>query len=118
VGHGRALAGGLGGDRYPQRREKCPSTKRVWPFPGQSGQPLSVRGAQLAITKLAKKLGIEGVSSHSWRRSALTAAHQAGLSLRHLAEISGHRSLAALERHLDLHAAREKAEAAKSLLVR
>ena len=34
-----------------------------------------------------------------------------------LAEISGHRSLAALERYLDQDAAREKAEAARSLLV-
>ena len=59
-----------------QRREKSPTTKRGWVFPGQAGQPLSVRGAQVAITKLAEKLGIEGVSSHSLRRSALTAAHQ------------------------------------------
>jgi hypothetical protein len=34
-----------------------------------------------------------------------------------LAEISGHRSLAALERYLDQDTAREKAEAARSLLV-
>jgi integrase len=39
----------------------------------------------VAITKLADKVGIEGVSSHSFRRSALTAAHQAGLSLREVA---------------------------------
>jgi integrase/recombinase XerD len=71
----------------------------------------------VAITKLDEKVGIEGVSSHSFRRSALTAAHQAGLSLREVAEISGHRSLAALERYLDQDAAREKAEAARSLLV-
>jgi integrase/recombinase XerD len=71
----------------------------------------------VAITKLAEKVGIEGVSSPSFRRSALTAAHQAGLSLREVAEISGHRSLAALERYLDQDAAREKAEAARSLLV-
>jgi integrase/recombinase XerD len=55
----------------------------------------------VAITKLAEKVGIDGVSSHSFRRSALTAAHQAGLGLREVAEISGHRSLAALMRHLD-----------------
>jgi integrase len=66
----------------------------------------------------AEKLGIEGMSSHSFRRSAPTAAHQAGLNLREVAEISGHRSLAALERYLDQDAAREKAEAARSLLVR
>lgn len=51
--------------------------------------------------------------------SVSTAANQAGLSLspREVAEISGHRSLAALERYLDQDAAREKAKAAKSLLV-
>ena len=98
-------------------REVCPTTKRGWVFPGQAGQPLSVRGAQTAISKLAEKVGIDGVSSHSFRRSALTAAHQAGLSLREVAEISGHRSLAALERYLDQDAARVKAEAARSLLV-
>jgi len=95
----------------------CPTTKKGWVFPGQAGQPLSVRGAQVAFTKLAEKVGIDGVSSHSFRRSALTAAHQAGLSLSEVAEISGHRSLAVLERYLDQDAAREKAEAARSLLV-
>ena len=98
-------------------REVCPTTKKGWVFPGQAGQCLSVRGAQVAITKLAEKVGIEGVSSHSFRRSALTAAHQAGLSLREVAEISGNCSLAALERYLDQDAARVKAEAARSLLV-
>jgi len=100
-----------------QWREVCPSTKKGWVFPGIAGQPLSVRGAQTAISKLAEKVGIAGVSSHSFLRSALTAAHQAGLSLREVAEISGHRSLAALECYLDQDAAREKAEAARNLLV-
>jgi len=99
-------------------REVCPTTKRGWVFPGIAGQPLSIRGAQTAISKLAAACGLAGVSSHSFRRSALTAAHQAGLSLREVAEISGHRSLAALEKYLDQDAAREKAEAARGLLIR
>ena len=37
--------------------------------------------------------------------------------MREVAEISGHCSLAALERYLDQDAARVKAEAARSLLV-
>ena len=37
-------------------REVCPTTKRGWVFPGQAGQPLSVRGAQTAISKLAEKV--------------------------------------------------------------
>jgi|694.fasta_scaffold41570_5 integrase/recombinase XerD len=118
TGHGRTFTLPPVACQWLQQwREVCPTTKKGWVFPGQAGQPLSVRGAQVAITKLAETVGIEGVSSHSFRRSALTAAHQAGLSLREVAEISGHRSLAALERYLDQDAAREKAEAARCLLV-
>lgn len=100
-----------------QWRRQCPATNRGWIFPGIAGQPLSIRGAQTAISKLAAKVGIDGVSSHSLRRSALTAAHQSGLSLRAVAEISGHQSLAALERYLDQDASREAAEAARGLLL-
>lgn len=100
-----------------QWREVCPTTKRGWVFPGVAGQCLSVRAAQAAIGRLADRVGLAGVSSHSFRRSALTAAHQAGLSLREVAEISGHQSLAALEKYLDQDAARSKAESARGLLL-
>ena len=100
-------------------RELCPSTLAGWLFPGTPiSQPLSIRGAQTLIARLAARCGLRGVSSHSFRRSALTAAHGAGLSLREVAEISGHQSLAALEKYLDRGAAREKAEAARGLLLR
>jgi integrase/recombinase XerD len=95
----------------------CPQSERGWLFPGHPvRQPLSTRGGQLAITRLAAQLGLEGVSSHSFRRSALTAAHQAGLPLRALAELSGHQSLASLQRYLDADAARAQAEEARGLL--
>ena len=45
------------------------------------------------------QLGIEGVSTHSFRRTALTLRER-GIPLRHIQEISGHRTLAALERYL------------------
>ena len=41
---------------------------------------------------------------------------QAGLPLRALAELSGHQSLASLQRYLDADAARAQAEGARSLL--
>lgn len=100
-----------------QWREVCPTTKEGWMFPGRVGQPLSVRAAQVAISKLAETVGVAGVSSHSFRRSTLTAAHQSGLSLREVAEISGHQSLAALERYLDQDAAKAKADGARGLLL-
>ena len=119
TGHGRSFTMPEAACRYLLAwQEVCPTTKRGWVFPGIAGQPLSIRGAQTAISKLAAACGLAGVSSHSFRRSALTAAHQAGLSLREVAEISGHQSLAALEKYLDQDSAREKAEAARGLLIR
>jgi len=46
-----------------------------------------------------------GRSSSFWLLACMTrsAAHQAGLSQREVAEIGGHRGLSALERHLDGH---------------
>jgi integrase/recombinase XerD len=95
----------------------CPTSQRGWVFPGSPvRQPLSTRAGQLAVQRLAARLGLEQVSSHSFRRSALTAAHQAGLPLRALAELSGHQSLASLQRYLDADAARKQAEEARGLL--
>jgi integrase/recombinase XerD len=98
-------------------RQGCPENRRGWIFPGNPArQPLSTRAGQLAITRLARRVGLQGVSSHSFRRSALTAAHQAGLPLRALAELSGHQSLASLQRYLDADSARAQAEEARGLL--
>jgi integrase len=95
----------------------APSRTKDGCFRACVASQLSVRAAQTAISKLAATVGVEGVSSHSFRRSVLTAAHQSGLSLREVATISGHASLAALERYLDQDAAREKADGARGLLL-
>ena len=62
-------------------------------------------------------MDLEAVPHAQRHRPAVNAPQVAGLSLREVAEISGHCSLAALERYLDQDAARLKAEAARSLLV-
>jgi integrase/recombinase XerD len=51
-----------------------------------------------AITRVGLDEG--GFSSHSFRRTCLTTMSDAGVPLRHIQSISGHRSLAALERYL------------------
>jgi integrase/recombinase XerD len=118
TGAGRSLTLPAAACRLLQQwRAVCPTTRRGWVFPGRAGQPLSVRAAQVAISSLAAAVGVAGVSSHSFRRSALTAAHQSGLSLREVAEISGHQSLAALERYLDQDAAKVRADEARGLLL-
>ena len=48
------------------------------------------------------KLGLEGVSTHSFRRSALTAASSKGVPLRVIQSISGHSSLDILQRYLSV----------------
>nr|WP_323758636.1 hypothetical protein [Trichormus variabilis] len=46
------------------------------------------------------RLGIEGVSTHRFKGAALIRMKDAGIPLRHIQKISGHRMLAALERYL------------------
>lgn len=117
-GYGRRFTLPASACRYLKAwREVCPTTRAGWVFPGRAGQCLSVRAAQVAITALAAELGLKGVSSHSLRRSAITAAADAGLSLKAVSELSGHRSLSSLQRYIDGNTAREQAEAARGLLL-
>jgi len=49
-----------------------------------------------------KTAGIEGVSTHSFRRSALTHASSAGVPTRTIQLLSGHSSLEQLQRYIDV----------------
>ena len=68
-------------------------------FPGRHGRGHIHKASADRILREAC-LEIEGVSSHSFRRTALTWMSDAGVPLRHIQAISGHRSLGALERYL------------------
>ncbi len=70
-------------------------------FPGRHGRgSIHKASADRILRETCKKLEIEGVSTHSFRRTALTKMSDAGVPLRHIQAISGHRTLAALERYL------------------
>jgi integrase/recombinase XerD len=47
-------------------------------------------------------VGIEGASTHSFRRTALTQMSDNNIPLRVIAEVSGHRNLAQLQAYLDV----------------
>ena len=56
--------------------------------------------ADKILRDVCLKLEIEGVSTHSFRRTALTRMSDKGVPLKHIQAISGHKTLAALERYL------------------
>ena len=72
-------------------------------FPGrEENQHLTTRAADLVLRKYCDYLEIKGVSTHSFRRTALTHMSNAGVPLRHIQEISGHSSLASLQKYLEV----------------
>jgi integrase/recombinase XerD len=75
--------------------------KNPYLFPGRHGLGHIHKGsADLILREACRRLEIEGVSTHSFRRTALTQMSDAGVPLRHIQAISGHRTLGALERYL------------------
>ena len=73
-------------------------------FPGVRGltQNLTRFSADKILKAAVARVGLEGVSTHSFRRTALTMMSSAGIPLRHIQEISGHSDLGTLQRYLEV----------------
>lgn len=72
-------------------------------FPGKkAGSCMTSQAADLALRKACDYISLKGVSTHSFRRTALTQMSQAGVPLRTIQKLSGHESLAALQRYLEV----------------
>jgi integrase/recombinase XerD len=72
-------------------------------FPGRHGQGhLLADSASWLLREACRRVGIEGVSTHSFRRTALTQMSDAGIPLRVIQEISGHRTLDELMKYLEV----------------
>ncbi len=73
-------------------------------FPGMRGvtEHLTRFAADKILKDACLRVGFEGVSTHSFRRTALTQMHNAGIPLRHIQEISGHNDLGTLQRYLEV----------------
>ena len=76
-----------------------------------------MRGRSLTLTRfMADKIlrdatvrvKLEGVSTHSFRRTALTMMSSAGIPLRVIQEISGHNDLGTLQRYLEVSPEQKK----------
>jgi integrase/recombinase XerD len=76
---------------------------KTYLFPGRHGRGhINPRSADAILREVCDRLEMEGISTHSFRRTALTMMSGAGVPLRVIQEISGHRSLAALQRYLEV----------------
>lgn len=72
-------------------------------FPGSEGNGcLSLSVAKEIFENACKRVDIVGASTHSWRRTALTEMHKAGVPLRVIQRISGHVRLKNLQRYLEV----------------
>ncbi|MDZ4878120.1 MAG: Tyrosine recombinase XerC [Chroococcidiopsis cubana SAG 39.79] len=85
-------------------------------FPGRSkDKPLSRAAADLILRAACRRARIRGASTHSFRRTALTNMSNANVPIRVIQEISGHKSLTALQRYLEVKP--DQVESAIALLV-
>ena len=81
-----------------------------WIFPGRSvSAPITRQAFGLALKGASAHCRFEKVSSHTFRRSALTAAKSAGVPLADIRAISGHKNLASLS--IYLHTSEEEKKA-------
>lgn len=79
-----------------------PLAGKPYLFPGRSDGHISHDSAGRILRQACKRVGIEGVSTHSFRRTALTQMSNAGIPLRVIQELSGHRNLEQLQRYLEV----------------
>ena len=78
-------------------------SSRPYLFPGRWGRGHICPESADAILRAAfNRLGIEGASTHSFRRTAITWMHNERVPIKHIQSISGHRSLSALQRYIDV----------------
>lgn len=80
-----------------------PSPRSWFFFPGlgRTGH-LHSDSAIRILRRACEKVGIQGVSTHSFRRTALTLMSNEGIPLRIIQEISGHKSLTELQKYLEV----------------
>ena len=78
-----------------------PRTWFFFPGRGRTGH-IQADSASRILRRACNQVGIQGVSTHSFRRTALTLMSNEGIPLRIIQEISGHRSLEELQKYLEV----------------
>ena len=73
-------------------------------FPSATGTAthFTRKSVDRGLRQICARLGIEGASTHSFRRSSITSASNAGVPVRHIQLLSGHSSLEMVQRYCDV----------------
>ncbi len=80
-----------------------PNSREGFLFPGRHGNGhINSESASRILRETCEAIGFEGVSTHSFRRTALTQMSNAGIPLRIIQEVSGHRNLEELQKYLEV----------------
>jgi integrase/recombinase XerD len=88
---------------YRSDPERISFAARPYLFPGRWERGHICPESADAILRAAfKRLGIEGASTHSFRRTTITWMHNERVPIKHIQSISGHKSLSALQRYIDV----------------
>jgi integrase/recombinase XerD len=92
-----------------------PLPEKGYIFSNDQGKShLSRQAADLQLRKSCDYLGFIGVSTHSFRRTSITALHRQGVPLKFIQKRSGHASLGNLARYVEVD--QELVDAAGELL--
>nr|WP_320073263.1 tyrosine-type recombinase/integrase [Nostoc sp. MG11] len=81
-----------------------PQAGEVYLFPGRHGREhITSDSAAKILREACASVNLEGISTHSFRRTALTSMSDDQIPLRVIAEVSGHCNLAGLHTYLEVH---------------
>ncbi len=83
--------------------EYNPPSYQWFLFPGRHGKGhINSDSAARILRETCSRVGIEGASTHSFRRTALTMMSDTRIPLRVIQEVSGHRTLDELQKYLEV----------------
>lgn len=81
---------------------KATQTDKPYVFMGRKGLPITRYCIHKILQNACNECGLVGISTHSFRRSALTELSRNNVSLRVIQKISGHKNLNVLQGYVDV----------------
>ena len=83
-----------------------PQAGPTYLFPGRhtshNFRHITSDSAAVILREACRRVGIEGASTHSFRRTALTQMSNSGIPLRVIQQVSGHLTLSELQKYLEV----------------